>query len=75
LDSLYVKESALRLAVDAALTVLRVDQVRSSLLPHSLHATVRTDTTLTTPLLSPQIIMAKQAGGPKPREGGAPDAD
>lgn len=27
LDSLYVKESALRLAVDAALTVLRVDQI------------------------------------------------
>jgi len=27
LDSLAVKESALRLAVDAALTVLRVDQI------------------------------------------------
>lgn len=47
LDSLFVKESALRLAVDAALTVLRVDQ----------------------------IIMARPAGGPKPRDGGAPDDD
>lgn len=37
LDSLVVKQSALRLASDAALTVLRVDQ----------------------------IIMSKQAGGPK----------
>lgn len=38
-DSFLVKENALRLASDAAVTVLRVDQ----------------------------IIMAKQAGGPKPR--------
>ncbi|CAM9834444.1 unnamed protein product, partial [Laminaria digitata] len=43
-DLMSTKESALRLAVDAAVTVLRVDQ----------------------------IIMSKQAGGPKPR---APQAD
>ena len=47
LDSLAVKLSALRLASDAAITVLRVDQ----------------------------IIMSKQAGGPKPRQPGAPDED
>lgn len=46
LDAFQVKDSALRLAVDAALTVLRVDQ----------------------------IIMAKPAGGPKPRDGG-PEED
>lgn len=45
-DVFAVKKEALRLAADAALTVLRVDQ----------------------------IIMSKQAGGPKPREPGAPDA-
>jgi len=45
-DTFAVKKEALRLAADAALTVLRVDQ----------------------------IIMSKQAGGPKPREPGAPDA-
>lgn len=44
-DAFLVKDSALRLAVDAALTVLRVDQ----------------------------IIMAKPAGGPKPRDGGPED--
>lgn len=44
IDLMSTKESALRLAVDAAVTVLRVDQ----------------------------IIMSKQAGGPKPR---APRAD
>eukprot|EP00904_Undaria_pinnatifida_P004232 jgi/Undpi1/1380/HiC_scaffold_11.g04772.m1 len=43
-DLMSTKESALRLAVDAAVTVLRVDQ----------------------------IIMSKQAGGPKPR---GPQAD
>jgi T-complex protein 1 subunit theta len=47
LDSLAVKSSALRLAADVALTVLRVDQ----------------------------IIMSKQAGGPKPRAPGPQDAD
>jgi len=47
LDSLVVKSSALRLAFDAAITVLRVDQ----------------------------IIMAKAAGGPKPRGPQAPDLD
>ncbi len=44
IDLLSTKESALRLAVDAVLTVLRVDQ----------------------------IIMAKEAGGPKPRQPGRP---
>jgi T-complex protein 1 subunit theta len=47
LDSLAVKSSAMRLACDTAITVLRVDQ----------------------------IIMSKQAGGPKPRQPGAPDDD
>ncbi len=46
-DSFATKMSALGLAADAALTVLRVDQ----------------------------IIMSKQAGGPKPRDPQAPDAD
>ena len=46
-DSFSTKFSALGLAADAALTVLRVDQ----------------------------IIMSKQAGGPKPRDPQAPDAD
>lgn len=46
-DSLAAKSSAVHLAVDAALTILRVDQ----------------------------IIMAKPAGGPKPRAPGAQDAD
>ncbi|CAM9857273.1 unnamed protein product [Ascophyllum nodosum] len=45
LDLMSTKESALRLAVDAAVTVLRVDQ----------------------------IIMSKQAGGPKPRAPGGDD--
>lgn len=45
-DCLYTKANALRLAVDAALTVLRVDQ----------------------------IVMSKQAGGPKPRDPPPPDA-
>lgn len=47
IDSLSAKSSAIHLAVDAALTILRVDQ----------------------------IIMAKPAGGPKPRAPGAQDAD
>ena len=46
-DLLPMKTNALRLAVDAAITVLRVDQ----------------------------IVMAKPAGGPKPRQPGAPDED
>jgi len=46
-DSLAVKLSALRLACETAITVLRVDQ----------------------------IIMSKQAGGPKPKQPGAPDYD
>ena len=46
-DSLSAKSSAIHLAVDAALTILRVDQ----------------------------IIMAKPAGGPKPRAPGSQDAD
>jgi T-complex protein 1 subunit theta len=47
LDSLAVKLSALRMAAETAITVLRVDT----------------------------IIMSKQAGGPKPRQPGAPDDD
>jgi T-complex protein 1 subunit theta len=47
LDAFTTKVSAFNLACDAALTVLRVDQ----------------------------IIMSKQAGGPKPRDPQAPDAD
>jgi len=47
LDLLITKYSAIRLATDAAITVLRVDQ----------------------------IIMSKQAGGPKPPKQTAPDAD
>jgi T-complex protein 1 subunit theta len=47
LDCLAVKASALRLAAETAITVLRVDT----------------------------IIMSKQAGGPKPRQPGAPDDD
>lgn len=46
-DSLAAKSSAVHLAVDTALTILRVDQ----------------------------IIMAKPAGGPKPRAPGSQDAD
>jgi T-complex protein 1 subunit theta len=46
-DSLAAKKSAVHLAVDAALTILRVDQ----------------------------IIMAKPAGGPKPRAPGSQDSD
>ena len=46
-DALATKLSAMRLACDAAITVLRVDT----------------------------IIMSKQAGGPKPRQQGAPDDD
>jgi T-complex protein 1 subunit theta len=46
-DSLAVKVSALRLACETAITILRVDQ----------------------------IIMSKQAGGPKPKQPGAPDDD
>ena len=44
-DCLTVKLSALRLAAETAITVLRVDQ----------------------------IIMSKQAGGPKPKQGGGDD--
>jgi T-complex protein 1 subunit theta len=47
LDSFAVKSHAMRLAVETAVTILRVDQ----------------------------IIMSKQAGGPKPRQPGAPDDD
>lgn len=47
MDSFAVKLSAMRLACETAITVLRVDQ----------------------------IIMSKQAGGPKPRQQGAPDDD
>ena len=47
LDSMEVKTWAIKLAIDAVLTILRVDQ----------------------------IIMAKPAGGPKPREAQAPDLD
>jgi T-complex protein 1 subunit theta len=46
-DAWVVKSSAIRLASEVAITVLRVDQ----------------------------IIMSKQAGGPKPRAQGAPDED
>lgn len=42
-----VKTWAIKLAIDAVLTILRVDQ----------------------------IIMAKPAGGPKPRDAQAPDLD
>lgn len=47
LDSWEVKSWAIKLAIDAVLTILRVDQ----------------------------IIMAKPAGGPKPRDAQAPDLD
>lgn len=47
LDSMEVKTWAIKLAIDAVLTILRVDQ----------------------------IIMAKPAGGPKPRDAQAPDLD
>jgi len=47
MDSMEVKTWAIKLSIDAVLTILRVDQ----------------------------IIMAKQAGGPKPREAQAPDLD
>lgn len=47
LDCMEVKTWAIKLAIDAVLTILRVDQ----------------------------IIMAKQAGGPKPRDAQAPDLD
>lgn len=47
LDSMEVKTWAIKLSVDAVLTILRVDQ----------------------------IIMAKPAGGPKPRDAQAPDLD
>ena len=47
LDLLVTKQWAIKLATDAALTILRVDQ----------------------------IIMAKRAGGPKPPQQGAVDAD
>jgi len=47
LDSLDVKTWAIKLTIDAVLTILRVDQ----------------------------IIMAKPAGGPKPRGDQAPDLD
>ncbi len=47
LDSLEVKSWAIKLTIDAVLTILRVDQ----------------------------IIMAKPAGGPKPRDAQAPDLD
>jgi T-complex protein 1 subunit theta len=47
LDSMEVKTWAIKLSIDAVLTILRVDQ----------------------------IIMAKQAGGPKPRDAQAPDLD
>jgi T-complex protein 1 subunit theta len=47
LDSMEVKTWGIKLAVDAILTILRVDQ----------------------------IIMAKPAGGPKPRDAGNPDLD
>ncbi|CDW73272.1 UNKNOWN [Stylonychia lemnae] len=46
-DSMEVKTWAIKLAIDAVLTILRVDQ----------------------------IIMAKPAGGPKPRDQNAPDLD
>ena len=47
LDSWETKSWAIKLCVDAVLTILRVDQ----------------------------IIMAKPAGGPKPRDAQAPDLD
>jgi|LauGreDrversion4_2_1035121.scaffolds.fasta_scaffold350977_1 T-complex protein 1 subunit theta len=47
LDSMEVKSWAIKLTIDAVLTILRVDQ----------------------------IIMAKPAGGPKPRDAQAPDLD
>lgn len=47
MDSMEVKTWAVKLAIDAVITILRVDQ----------------------------IIMAKPAGGPKPREAQAPDLE
>lgn len=47
LDSMETKSWGVKLAIDAVLTILRVDQ----------------------------IIMAKPAGGPKPRDAQAPDLD
>ena len=47
LDCMETKSWAIKLAIDAVLTILRVDQ----------------------------IIMAKPAGGPKPRDAQAPDLD
>ena len=47
LDCMETKSWSIKLAIDAVLTILRVDQ----------------------------IIMAKPAGGPKPRDMNAPDLD
>jgi T-complex protein 1 subunit theta len=47
MDAMDTKTWAIKLAIDAVLTILRVDQ----------------------------IIMAKPAGGPKPRDAQAPDLD
>jgi T-complex protein 1 subunit theta len=47
LDAMEVKTWAIKLSIDAVLTILRVDQ----------------------------IIMAKPAGGPKPRDAQAPDLE
>ena len=80
LDSFVVKSSAMRLAAEAAITVLRVDQIISESgrsrpsPPSARHHSYR----YTPPIpFSPVPLRAvsKQAGGPKPRQPGAPDED
>lgn len=72
-DAMKPKYSALQLASDAAITVLRVDTV--SLAPClllTLHAIPHSHATLTLLAHHTQIIMAKRAGGPKVPQNNAP---
>jgi hypothetical protein len=62
LDVLATKRSAVKLAADAAITILRVDTVRQPL--SSAYTTTHMFTDARKHLCL-QIIMAKPAGGPK----------
>ena len=67
LDHVYSKTEALRLAVDAAITVLRVDQI----IMCAFAAPLLLSPPLYSAIVSHHAARAKQAGGPKaPAMGG-----
>lgn len=73
-DLYLAKYWGIKLATNAAATVLRVDQVRMIRRPISPSSPLLT-LSLTLPFSFLQIIMSKPAGGPKPKDNAGRDDD